>query len=529
MLDLLVRSVIVGGLASCAAWLFERALRNAGLGVRHAWTGALIATATLPFLPRLFETTSTLPVPVITMPAITFSTAAVGTDNPVDYVRLAWIILAGCVACVYALAYARLRRARRSWRRAMVAEHDVDISDRFGPAIFGFLTPRIVVPQWVCAAEPEEQRLIVRHEREHIRAGDHLQLLLTLVATVVMPWNPFVWLQTRKLRFALEADCDRRVLEAIPDRKRYAMLLVDVGSRQMGLFLTPALAEHRNGLERRIIMLAERIRRNWWKAGTLAVLGIGITIVACESRLPQESDPQVTAVVSDLVQTGIKREGTPAPFPTVSELMARHYPPALREAGVGGTVMVQARIYASGKVERVGVVKSSGNPALDAAALKVLNDMPIFPARTAAGEEPQNLIENYALEFDPNRKVERLEPTQRHTVQDRPSKSKVSDWPAPSPYTQRPELINRDETSRALIRSYPAELRDAGIGGRAVIWVLVGETGDVIKTDIKTSSSVPALDAAALKVGSSMKFKPALNGAEEVPVWIALPVVFKTQ
>jgi outer membrane biosynthesis protein TonB len=37
-----------------------------------------------------------------------------------------------------------------------------------------------------------------------------------------------------------------------------------------------------------------------------------------------------------------------------------------------------------------------------------------------------------------------------------------------------------------------------------------------------------ALDAAALKVANVMRFSPALNGTEPVPVWIQLPIVFRT-
>jgi TonB family protein len=521
MLDFILRALIVGGLATCAAWLFERALRNACLGVRHAWTASLMATTTLPFLPRIFETTSTLPVPAITLPAIAITDAPVTAASPVDYTQLAWMLLAVTVACIYVLAYARLRRARRGWRRELVAEHDVDVSDRFGPAIFGFIRPRIVVPQWVRTADAAEQRLIVKHEREHIEARDHLLLLLTLITTVVMPWNPFIWLQTRRLCFALEADCDRRVLAAIPDRTRYAALLVDVGSRQMGLFLTPALAEHRNGLERRIIMLAERIRKNWWKAGTLAVLGIGITIVACESRLPHETNSRAEAVVT---------EDRPIQGESVN-FIDREYPPLLRGAGIGGTVSLRVHVTEDGEADRVLIARTSGHDALDAAAARVARQ---YPWGTDGMGSTAGYWVKTSVTFDPEiggtmEKRPSIGAEQVVPDQGLQSKQRIPEKPEFTPYTTRPALVNRDETSRALVRAYPPELRDAGIAGKVVIWVLIDDKGSVVKTDVKTSSGVPALDAAARRVGRSMKFSAALNGKEPVPVWIALPVVFKTQ
>ena len=80
-------------------------------------------------------------------------------------------------------------------------------------------------------AEPRDQQIILAHEGEHIRAHDQWLVLLSLLITALIPWNPFVWIQMRRLRFALETDCDQRVLQIIPDRERYASLLVDVGSR----------------------------------------------------------------------------------------------------------------------------------------------------------------------------------------------------------------------------------------------------------------------------------------------------------
>jgi len=45
--------------------------------------------------------------------------------------------------------------------------------------------------------------------------------------------------------------------------------------------------------------------------------------------------------------------------------------------------------------------------------------------------------------------------------------------PVFTPMTQRPELTNRDEVIQALIREYPANLRDLGIGGQVVVWFII--------------------------------------------------------
>lgn len=61
-------------------------------------------------------------------------------------------------------------------------------------------------------------------------------------------------------------------------------------------------------------------------------------------------------------------------------LLRRFYPPALREAGIGGTVTVWVYVNTSGQVERAVVEQSSGYDVLDAAALKVARRMVFEPA-----------------------------------------------------------------------------------------------------------------------------------------------------
>lgn len=101
--------------------------------------------------------------------------------------------------------------------------------------------------------------------------------------------------------------------------------------------------------------------------------------------------------------------------------------------------------------------------------------------------------------------------------------------PTFTPYTVKPELKNRDEVGRTLQRTYPPMLRDAGVGGTVLIWALIDEEGNVMKTQVKQSSGHDALDQAAQKVGQVMKFTPALNRDQKVKVWIQLPIVFKAQ
>ena len=55
MLDLMLRTLIVGAYATVAAFLFERGFAHLRIGTRFAWTFAVMATLLLPFVPQLLQ------------------------------------------------------------------------------------------------------------------------------------------------------------------------------------------------------------------------------------------------------------------------------------------------------------------------------------------------------------------------------------------------------------------------------------------------------------------------------------------
>ena len=92
-----------------------------------------------------------------------------------------------------------------------------------------------------------------------------------------------------------------------------------------------------------------------------------------------------------------------------------------------------------------------------------------------------------------------------------------------------PAILNRPHVEQALQRNYPAILRDSGIGGTVMLWLLIDETGRVTEAQIKESSGHEALDKAAMKVGEVIRFSAGMNRENRVKVWVALPVVFRTK
>jgi beta-lactamase regulating signal transducer with metallopeptidase domain len=92
----------------------------------------------------------------------------------------------------------------------------------------GLWRARIVVPRWVLALPGPQRRYVLRHEDEHRRSRDALLLFAASLAVVLTPWNLALYWQLRRLRLAVEMDCDARVVRALGDAPAYGALLLDI-------------------------------------------------------------------------------------------------------------------------------------------------------------------------------------------------------------------------------------------------------------------------------------------------------------
>jgi hypothetical protein len=169
-----------------------------------------------------------------------------------------------------------------------------------GPAVLGIRRPEVVVPAWLLGASPREQRLVVIHEREHVRARDPLVLLVGCVAAAVMAWSPAAWWMLRRLRAAVELDCDARVLRHGVRPQEYGAVLIDIAGRGPGLSLgAPALAGSPSILERRLRAMTMRLPRYArLRASALGVLGIAALASACETPLPSSAELETMDVAA---------------------------------------------------------------------------------------------------------------------------------------------------------------------------------------------------------------------------------------
>jgi TonB family protein len=105
----------------------------------------------------------------------------------------------------------------------------------------------------------------------------------------------------------------------------------------------------------------------------------------------------------------------------------------------------------------------------------------------------------------------------------------IGDTPSFTPFDKAPNLTNRAEMIDVIKREYPTLLRDAGVGGRAIVWLQLDETGIVRRVTINETSGHPALDEAALRVAREMGFTAAQLKGAPTAVWVSIPILFRPE
>jgi bla regulator protein BlaR1 len=247
----------------------------------HGGPGATITVPTL--VAGGLPATPALTLPVWSsrgwLPAAAASARGADLDR---LARLAWPLCTLLLAAALAGAHLALQRRRRRWQSATVAGAAVLVSVDAGPAVVGVLRPRIVLPGWLLSAPPSRLSLVVAHEQAHIDAGDQRLLVAAWLLLLAMPFNVPLWFQLRRLRRAIEVDCDARVLAQGFRLADYGDALIEVGGHAPRLSpLAPAMAAPSSFLARRIrLMTRPQARWHRFAAPLLLLLSVDIGVAA---------------------------------------------------------------------------------------------------------------------------------------------------------------------------------------------------------------------------------------------------------
>ena len=209
-------------------------------------------------------------------------------------VSIVWLSSTMATVLWYLLAGMRLARFVRSAPCATVEGVSVRITPA-GPAVFGVFRPVILWPLWLDEAPAETRAAAIAHEQQHLVARDPLVLAGGLILVALAPWNPALWWQLQRMRFAMEADCDQRVVDGGTESQAYALALLQIAERRAawgtGLAM---LMSAPSWLERRVrVLLNSPVSLRTVSPGLRVALVLAALLAAGELPTPSLRDAQL--------------------------------------------------------------------------------------------------------------------------------------------------------------------------------------------------------------------------------------------
>jgi TonB family protein len=397
----------------------------------------------------------------------------------------------------------RLRRIRSSAQVRSLGGVRVAITPSTGPLVIGVMHPEIVLPAWVLDLDRSEQQLVIAHEQEHVRGRDPALLAFAAVAVAAAPWNPLLWYMLRRLREAVELDCDRRVLGVHPDARAYAGLLLSVASRtQTNLLPVAGLATSVSSLEQRFrLMTMNPTSRRYSLISAVGVMGL---VLVATAMIPRPIRG-VNAVPS-ATQSGARATGRVKVLSASGSVTYRVY-------ATGGTFTELGKPAHAKADTLIEYVRDSA--VGDVFDIDVTNGDVHFVAQNTPGIHVEAAMSGQS----PALWLSAIGP---HIVIQRGGVGILTDG---SPQALNPNTttffeyqVDKPATLRASVKPrYPAALKSSGVTGDVWAQYVVDESGRVdMRTFKSLKSPAPEFTAAVKDVLPMWRFDPAIRQGRKV-------------
>ena len=303
MLKWMLYATLVALMAGLAAAAWEGAASLCRFPSRWAWIGALALSVSIPLVHTLAPVAvSERFLEVVGSSSLTNVDSAVpeglsiqqlliqkaGIEAIDQWLSAVWPCLSAAALLMFALALYAVRRQQQLGTVTVVAGQRVVITEKLGPAVVGLTNPTILLPGWIRQMSDRQREMVIAHELQHVQAKDQWLIGAAICVLIVFPWNVALWWQLKRLRLAVELDCDQRVLRARFEPNEYGQVLVDAASLGASdTTVVPALIEPTSSLEKRIrTMLRSRGAHDKPLIAMLALASLAISATAAALNPP---------------------------------------------------------------------------------------------------------------------------------------------------------------------------------------------------------------------------------------------------
>jgi TonB family protein len=240
---------------------------------------------------------------------------------------------------------------------------------------------------------------------------------------------------------------------------------------------------------------------------SIFILRIALPIAVCAATIPLtgQAPAAVPDTVYDLEQVQVRPVALHSP--ELAPVLRTTYPPHLKEAGIGGIVVVSMVIGADGQPRDPRVV-STTDTAFDAPTLAMLPLLRFSPAQVDGRAVGVRVAMPITWELG-------AKPV------DEPGPDSTAGYQLDD-VEEMPRMLNRDLVRRTLEREYPPHLRDAGITGTVEVrlrwkWTAASPRRPSFVPRTLSSTRPPC----AIQL---LRFRPAKIDGAPFRVWVVLPI-----
>jgi TonB family protein len=221
-----------------------------------------------------------------------------------------------------------------------------------GPFIGGLLKPYIVLPTcFTKRFNPEQQKLVIKHELTHLRRGDLLWNLLAQIVVALFWFNPLSFVAYKQFRQCQELACDQSVLENCEKSTRisYGTAMLLCTEQNMEMSLNHLNYGSKNTMQERIEQLKQHKPQPLWRgltaAGLMLTIVMSVNLVSAKGTDKAKLEPE-------------------SPIIRIEPI----YPIEAAENGIEGSVILSFDIQKNGKVSHVNIVSAEPKGIFERAA-----------------------------------------------------------------------------------------------------------------------------------------------------------------
>ncbi len=404
------------------------------------------------------------------------------------------------------------------------------------PMAIGIIKPFILIPEGLLnKLQDSELRGILLHELSHIHHHDQLKGILQRLVMALNWWNPLAYPLSAAHSKAREEISDNHVLLQ-NSSKEYAECLINLAEKASlykRIPVSAGLASPHIPLKERVkhILSKERIMDTNLKKSTtwvialtallilMGIAGLRLTFATSEnepvmknvetqfSTIQKKDQPQQQQQQkADEKRTTEKKDIKP---PKLIKKVDPVYPSEAKEAGIEGSVTLEATTNKQGRVENVKILRSV--PELDQAAIDAVKQW-VYEPMVIDGE-PHGVVFTVTCRFSlDDKKSGKSFEGGVVGMDEKPAVRAIGE-------IKPPKLIKKVDPV------YPAEAKEAGIEGIVIVEATTDIYGRVI--DTKVLQSIPELDQAAIDAVKQWIYEPMVIDGEPRGIIFTVTCTFK--